>query len=178
MKKFIILLLVLSGVVAQAQRTWSPTAYAVFQDNARIVGRSTSPDSIQKYMDDVMKNCITPPLNPIYNKDGYVVAKKINLYKVSGKPMGAFYPRWEWIVTVDLVQGASPYEIKVKVGKDTLSYFSSSYQVPQNLKPEYKFVHYTKKEYDKASKMDKLAIENGRLNLKKITKADLKALGY
>lgn len=178
MKTTLTLLLVLSGVVAQAQRTWEPTAYAEFQENARIVGRSTSPDSIRKYMDDVMQKCYTPPVNPIYNKDGYVIAKKINLYKVAGKSLGAFYPRWQWVVTIDLVQGAVPYEIKIKSGKDTLSYFSTHYQVPQNIKPEYKFVHYTKKEYDKASKADKLAIENGRLNLKKITKADLKALGY
>jgi hypothetical protein len=178
MKNLITLCLILLGVAAQAQRDWHISAFADFTENARIVGAPTDNASIKKYMDESMLRCYTYPQNPTYTKEGYQVARKINVYKVAGKHAGAFYHAWEWVVTVDLVQGNSPSEIKLKQGKDTLTYVSCNYMVPQHLKPKYKLVHYTKKEMDKADPSIKQAIKYGLLNRKPITKADLTALGF
>jgi len=177
MKNLITLCLILLGVAAQAQRGWSPEAFSEFQENARIVGMPTDEASIKKYMDDAMVNCFTFPTNLTFNKNGYQVVKRVNVYTVKGKQKNAFFHKWEWVVTVDLELGNPPTEIKLKQGKDTLTYVSCNYMVPQNLKPKYKFVHYTKKEMDKAHPSIRTAISYGLLNLKTATKADLKAAG-
>lgn len=177
MKKLLILCLVLLGVVAQAQRGWSGEAFAEFQENARIVGKPTDNVSIEKYMNDAMKNCFVYPNPAIADKAGNVPAKKINIYKVKGKVKGGFYFAWDYIVTFEPIWGNVKTEIKHPLFSD-VTLVSSQYQVPQDLVPDYIFYRPTLAQFKKFSLEDKTFASNGGIFLKKITKVERKKYGF
>jgi hypothetical protein len=177
MRKLIILLFVLSGVAAQAQRGWSPEAFSEFQENARIVGKPIDNVSIEKYMNDAMKNCFVYPNPAIADKAGNIPAKKINVYKVKGKVKGGFYFAWDYIVTLEPLWGNVKTEIKHPLFSD-ITLVSSLWQVPQDLVPGYIFCRPTLAQFKKLSTEDKNFASNGGIFFRKITKAELKKYGY
>lgn len=176
MKTFILLSLMLLGVMAQAQiRTWEPSAFAAMQENCRILAKPTTAENVQKALGEAMKNAFTYPANPVQDKEGDVPAKRLNIWKLKGKT-GAFL-KWDYIVTVDVVWGQTGIEMPhPEFAERTL--ITGNYIVPQDIKPTYKFYRPTLKEYKKLSPELQKRVDMNLLLLKKLTKGELKKMGY
>lgn len=174
MKKLITLFLILSVVAAQAQMSWSNESYATMQENCRILGKSTSAENVQKALNEALKNAYTYPANPVRDKEGSVLAKRLNIWKLKGKT-GNYWNKWDYIVTVDVVWGETPPEIKHPEFSEKVL-VTGNYTVPQDIKPSHKFYRPTLKEYKKLDKTAQTWVDNGGLLLKKMTASEIKKL--
>ena len=177
MKNLITLLFLALCVSAQAQRGWSPESFAKMQEGARIVGQPTDNASIQKYLDEAMQKCFTFPTN---DKQGNIPARKVNIWLPKGRLDGSFLAPWNYIVTVDLVWGNVPSEIKHPNFPDKIL-VTGNYLVPQSElikagRVTHKFFRPTFAQYKKMTTDQQRFVDAGGLVIGKITKAELNKL--
>ena len=180
MKNLITLLFLALCVSAQAQRGWSPESFAKIQEGARIVGQPTDNASVQKYLDEAMQRCFTFPTNATQDKQGNIPARKVNIWLPKGRLDGSFLAPWNYIITVDLVWGNVPSEIKHPNFPDKIL-VTGNYLVPQSEliragRVTHKFFRPTLAQYKKLTPEQKTWVDNGGLILGKLTKAELKKL--
>ena len=151
---------------------WTPESFGKMQEAARIVGLPTDDASVQKYLDESLKNCFT--------FEGNLAAKKVNIWLPKEPTKNTFVSSWAYIITVDLVWGNSPTEIVHPLFPDK-RLKNGNYLVPQSEliklgKFTHKFFRPTFSQYKKLSAEQKAWVDSGGLILGKLTKTELKKI--
>ena len=162
MRKLLALLLMLSGVSAQAQVTWGDEGFRLMEQSFRIVGYPVTIAGIRSEVAKMDANSFKP--------NGKEECLRLNLYYDYSRLGKRFDPiEGDYIVTVDLAWGNAPTGIvHPKTGKYLVS---MSYVVPQDLVPTYQFYRPTEKQRKNMSEEDRKSARDGVIFMQKVTTA-------